>query len=146
MAKAIIQLAYRQIIDANSPGRFEQDVFNDTFEEFFMQSQVYNPQNSYPTLAEMTGANPKAYSLHYKVGFAIGLYVQQLGRYMPGVHDMLGKPCVSLQSHRFEIIASDVRNKAAHQVAITFLSADLVLHEVLGNSMLLSESNDILPG
>ena len=84
MSIAYIQLSYRQVIDHSAAGSFEKNVFNDSYCEFLLQAQRYNKDNQFASFHEMTGHDPKANSLHYKVGFAIGLYVQELGGYTPG--------------------------------------------------------------
>jgi hypothetical protein len=42
---------------------FEKLVFNDSYEEFLIQIQAYNPGSKFKTIQEVTAANPKANSL-----------------------------------------------------------------------------------
>lgn len=140
MTKAIIKIAIRQVIDASSTGDFERKVFHDSYCEFLLQAQSYNQDNRFQTFREILDNNPKANSLHYKVGFAIGLFVKELNGAMPGVHDTLGNS-LAFAGHRFEIISSNVTQKAAHRVALIYESAPLILLHVAGEYLLLTKEN-----
>ncbi|MCF6407612.1 hypothetical protein L3C95_32645 [Chitinophaga filiformis] len=137
MEKALIKLSFRQIIDMHARTSFEKDVFHESYNEFLMQVQAYNRDHQFSTWEQVRGANPKAGSLNYKVGFSIGLFVKELQQQIPGLTDNLGNP-VPFESHRFEIVASDITNKAAHKVAIVYTTATLTLLGVLGDYMLLT--------
>jgi hypothetical protein len=136
--RAIIKLAYKQIIDASSTGEFEKLVFNDSYQEFQMQVQAYNPESKFKTLKEVIAASPKANSLHYKVGFAVGLYIRALNNQIPGLTDSLGQANVPFTINKFEIIESDISNKAIHKVAITYITDTLTLIDVIGEYLLLT--------
>ena len=133
-----VKIAFRQIIDAKSTGEFEKNIFNDSFSEFYLQAQAYNPNRQFRTLREMVEHNPKANSLHFKVGFSIGLYTQSLEKTIPGLTDSIGK-IVPFESHEFEILHSDVTNKAAHRVAITYITPSLDLFAVSGGFLVLGQ-------
>jgi len=85
-------------------------------------------------------ANPEAASLHYKTSFAIGLFVQGLLQRMPGVKDNPGRP-ITFASHQFEIIASDVTNKATHEVALIYTTGTLTLFRTTGDYLLLADGD-----
>ncbi|MCP6756024.1 hypothetical protein NL533_30845, partial [Klebsiella pneumoniae] len=91
------------------------------YSELLLQAKVYNREGKFNTVAEMISANPKANSLHYKVGFAIGLYVNELNKKTPGFTDTLGN-AVSFDIFKTDIIHSDLSNKANHKIAITYLT------------------------
>jgi hypothetical protein len=126
-----IKIAYRQVIDIKSSNEFEKNVFNDSFAEFYLQAQDYNPNRQFQTLTEMIEHNPKAKSLHYKVGFSIGLYVQALSKIIPGLYDTIGKT-VPFDEFEFEILHSDVTNKSLHKISLTYLSPVLELFALNG--------------
>jgi len=136
--KAIIKLAYKQIIDASSNGEFEKLIFTDSYEEFLVQVQAYNPESKFKTLKEAIAANPKANALHYKVGFAVGLYIKELDQKIPGLKDSLGRSNVPFTTNKFEIIGSDITNKAAHKVAITYISDTVTLVDTVSEYLLLA--------
>src|SRR4051812_11335515 len=118
MPKAFITIAYKQVIDEHSKGNFERNVFNDSYTEFLMQMQTYNQENKYRTFQEVLAAVPKSNALHYKIGFAIGLYVKQLNNRIPSLYDSLGTMNLAFANHQFEILESDITNKSAHRIAI----------------------------
>lgn len=136
-----IKIAFRQIIDVKSTGEFEKNIFNDSFSEFYLQAQAYNPNRQFRTLKELIEYNPKANSLHYKVGFSIGRYVQALQKNIPGLQDSIGKG-VPFEEHQFEILHSDVTNRTVHRVAITYISPALELFAISGGFLVLAENSN----
>jgi hypothetical protein len=137
MGKTMIQLLIRQGIDATATTAFAKQVFHDSYEEFLLQSQVYNPAAQYRTFAEIVAQQPKANSLHYKTGFAVGLYIQSLNYLVPDAWDTLGNIQLSFERHQFKIIASDIHDRQVHKVAILYYTAPLLLHSVIGEYLLL---------
>ncbi|HVI44979.1 MAG TPA: hypothetical protein VM802_08915 [Chitinophaga sp.] len=141
MQPAQITLTFRQVINASSTGDFESRVFEDSYIEFIMQAQAYNQEKLYRTFSELKTHKPKSNSLHYKVGFAVGLYVQELGGRIPGVKDSLGVTALPFDTHHFEIIESDIEDRQQHQVAIIYTTPPLTWLGVVGDRLLLV-SND----
>ncbi|MCW3463910.1 hypothetical protein [Chitinophaga nivalis] len=141
MSHPFIKLSYRQVIDASYAGTFEENVFHDSYAEFSIQAQVYNRENTCNTWQELLAHNPKAASLHYKVGFAIGLYVGELNNYIPKLEDMRGRCNVPFATYEFEILDSDLRNPEAHKVAIHYLTDPLMLVMQAGDHLVLSTTN-----
>lgn len=135
---SLIKIAYRQIIDSNSTGDFARNIFNDSFNEFYLQSQAYNPARQWKTFSEIIQHNLKANSLHYKVGFAVGLYIQALKNTIPGLEDLLGRS-VSFESFQFEILHSDITDKSAHKVALTYFMPIVELLAMTGNFIVVSK-------
>lgn len=138
MSTTLIKLSYRQVIDRNSTGTFEKKVFDDSYSEFLLQAQRYNKDNQFTSFREITEHDPKANSLHYKVGFAIGLYVQELGREIPGLWDVQHTIAIPFTTHQLEIVASDVTDKRQHVVAITYTTDAITFIGNAGEYMILS--------
>jgi hypothetical protein len=138
MAKGTIRLCYRKIIDASSQKIWDKYVFESSYAEFLMQSQLYNQVKKYNSFAELLINVPGSEKLHFLVSAAIGGYMQQLNGIVPDILDSLGKHFLSFSNYRFEIINSDIQNKAAHQVAINFFSEPLVWHDTIDNYLLIS--------
>jgi hypothetical protein len=138
MAKGIIRLCYRKIIDASSQKMWDKYVFESSYAEFLMQSQLYNQEKKHNSFAELLIAVPDAEKLHFLVSAAIGGYMQQLNGIVPDILDNLGKHFLQFNNYRFEIINSDIKNKTAHQVAITFFSEPLVWHDSIDKYLLIS--------
>jgi len=142
MPQALIKLAFRQEIDIQSSTPFGKDVFHDSYQEFLLQAQAYNREGKFRTLEEMIDANPKANSLHYKVGFAVGLYVSGLNNMIPGIKKLIpGLTYPAFESHHFEILHSDILDRAQHRVVITFYTGVLTLLNSFGENLLLSTSD-----
>jgi hypothetical protein len=141
MPKAIIKLAYKQVIDRHSEGKFEKNVFDDTYAAFLMQSQNYNSGRKLRTLEEMIKENPKANSLNYKVGFAIALAIKSLNNIIPGLTDSLAINKIQFESYTFHIIASDIKNKKVHKVAIIYRTTMYSLLDLLGENMILANGD-----
>lgn len=142
MSNAIIRLVYRHQVAFESSSDFDKLVFEDSFQELLLQSQVYNPGSLYKTFQELTASNPKAHSLHYKTGFAIGLYVKSLGNKIPVITDTLGEP-ISFEEHRFRILDSSFTDKKNHRVAIDFVSAPFQFFREMGGCLLLAPLGEI---
>ncbi len=142
MAKALVKLAFRHEIGNAFSGSFEKDVFIDSYNEFRLQAQAYNREGLYNTLEELIANNPKANSLHYKVGFSVGLYIASLKNQIPGIKDLIpGSSHPTFESHQFEIIQSNLSDRNAHRVAITFHTGILTLLETVGDQVLLANGD-----
>src|SRR3954447_21468034 len=131
MQKGLIKLAYRQIIDSGSKGKFEKDVLKISYDEFFMKSQAYNQEKKFKTFKEMVANDGRANSLHYKSGFALGNLIQQLNNKIPELQNTLGRS-INFNQHLFEIIDSDITNIAAHKVAVTYTTGVLTCFGSIG--------------
>jgi hypothetical protein len=137
MEKALIKLSFKHVIAIQSQTVFEKEVFHESYNEFLMQVQTYNRQQQFSTWEQVRAAHPKSNSLHYKVGFSIGLFVRGLQQQIPGLKDNLGNP-VLFAGHQFEIIAADITNKAAHKVAVVYTTDTLTLFGIADGYMLLA--------
>jgi len=144
MIQRIITLCYRKIIDINSNGNWEKLVFEDTYTEFRMQSQLFNTGKKYQSFAQLIQEVPGAEKLHYLVSPACIGYLQQLNEKIPDIHNSLGQICLRFKSFRFELINSDLNRKDVHQVAINFYSEPLLWHDTIGNQLLLSSEKAAL--
>jgi hypothetical protein len=140
-----VKLAFKQVIDVSARPGFEQNVFNDTYVELLMQAQVYNREKKFTQVSEIIAANPKANSLHYKVGFAIGLFVNELNKIIPELTDSLGNP-VTFDIYKTEIIQSDITDHRKHVIALTYITAPLLLVASFGEYLVLSKTADAKQG
>ena len=48
-----IKIAYRQVIDSRSSSDFEKKLFNDSFNEFYLQSQAYSEGGRLKTFQDL---------------------------------------------------------------------------------------------
>jgi hypothetical protein len=141
MPTARITLAYKQLIDATATGIFEQRVLHASYQEFLLKSQAYNPEKKFSTFSELRANDGRANSLHYKTGFAADGFISTLNNQIPNLKTTLGKS-VRFSTYQFEVIESDITNKAKHAVAITYFTGPVLLHAVIGNYLLLSNDDD----
>jgi hypothetical protein len=138
MQKNIIRLCYRKIIGAESRQQWEKFVFEDSYTEFLMQSQLYNHARKYKTFAELLTNVPGSDKLHFLVSASVTGYLQQLNGIIPDIKNTLGKQFLPFKNIRFEIINSDVTDKSRHNVAINFYSEPLLWHDTVAGNLLVS--------
>lgn len=138
MTKGLIQLCYRKIIDADSQKVWDKYVFEDTYMEFFMQAQKYNQEGKYRTFQEISENVPAAKNLTYLVSTAAFNYIRQLKDIVPDIANVYGKLCLPFNRFKFEIIHSDVKDKASHKVAIYFYSEPLTWIDTLDGKLLIA--------
>jgi len=141
MQKRAIRLAYRKIIDVNAQKPWEKYVFEDSYREFLMQAQLYNPEKKYSSFGELIIHVPNAEKLHFLVSASVVGYLKQLNGKIPDIVNAIGKHFLPFRNYRFEIINSDIRSKEKHQVAINFLTEPLTWHDTIGSQLLVSLSN-----
>lgn len=141
MNPASIRLTYRQLIDHTASSEFEKAIFEDSYAELLMQAQRYNKDNQFTRLRDIIGHDPKANSLHYKVGFAVGLYIRQLNQSVPGLTDTLGNLAIPFSEYAFALVDSDLSHKQQHLVSITYISGPLLFFGSVGNNLIVSSDN-----
>jgi hypothetical protein len=138
MEKAIIRLLYRKIISLSSQDPWEKLVFEDTYKEFLMQSQTLNPEKKYFTFGELIQHVPGAEKLNFLVSASVVGYLKQLNGKVPDVISNIGKRFLPFNGYQFEIINSDTRDKAKHQIAVNFISEPLTWYDTVNNLLLVS--------
>jgi hypothetical protein len=129
-------------MDATAKGAWEKYVFDDTYTEFLMQSQLYNQDKKYQSFAELVSHVPGAEKLHFLVSAAITGYLRQLNGLIPDIVNNNDKHFLSFTNYRFEIINSDINNKSAHKIAVSFYSPQLVWHETINDFLLVSDTGN----
>lgn len=138
MAKSTIRLIYRKVINAASQDAWDQLVFEDTYREFLMQAQAFNADKKYATFGELISYVPGAERLHFLVSPSVIGYLRQLNGIVPNIINNIGKRFLPFKNYRFEIINSDLNDKAKHQIGINFISEPLVWHTTIGDQLLVS--------
>lgn len=142
MPDCIITLCYRKIIDISATRPWEKLVFDDTYQEFWMQAQLYNQERRFRSFGELLQHAPGAEQLHFLVSAAARGYLQQLNGVVPDIVNNLGKHFLTFSKFQFEIINSDLLDKSRHQVAINFYADPLVWHETIDNFLLVSAKTE----
>lgn len=134
-----IRLAYRTVIDNSSKFTWDRYVFEDTFKEYLMQHQLFNSkENPKQTFRELLNENEKANQLHFLVGMAAGVYVEQLKGNFHRVSDVLGNNFFPFTNYQLDIINTDITDSSKHKIGITFYSPLLVLLDTINNHYLVS--------
>ena len=137
MALAYINLSAKQYFNFMCRTAFERRIFHDTYKEFQKKSKPYSSNQTFHTFTQMCEANGKANALHQKLHYAVMNTVVSLENKIPVLNDMDGH-CILFDLADLRICSSDLLNKAAHVVSITYTSPKLVLHEIVGDLLILS--------
>jgi hypothetical protein len=140
MPKALIKIAYKQVIDSASKSTFEKNILTASYEEYKMKQQAYNADGSITTFTALKAKDGRANSLHYKSGFAVGGFIETLKNKIIILQDN-DEQVFAFDVFRFEILESDTTNIALHKVAIHYISATLTLFEIIGNYLLLANGD-----
>ena len=137
MERALIQLAYRQVITEPCKSPFEQNVLLVSYNEFLLKSQAYNIERKFNTFREMVNQDGRANSLHYKLSFPVLPFMEQLQKKIPLLKDNAGKNIV-FDTWQFELVDSDITNRSRHTIAINYYTDIITVIETLGKYMLLA--------
>jgi hypothetical protein len=138
MDKGLIRLTYRKAFDAAVQLPADRLVWEETYREFFMQVQAFNPGNRYATFREVLAHDPAAERLHYLTSRAARGYLQQLDGRIPDVLNALGEPSLPFSQFRFEVLDAPIARPAAHRFAIFFHSEPLTWIGTIGDRLLLA--------
>ena len=137
MALANINLSVKQYFNFMCRTDFERRIFHDTYKEFQKRSKIYSLDQHLHTFSQMQQANEKANTLNQKLQYSVMDSIAALEHKMPVLNDLEDHP-VLFDCAELHIYNSDLLNKAAHIVSITYTSPDLILHEVVGDLLILS--------
>ncbi len=137
MALARINLSVKQYFNFMCRTDFERRIFHDTYKEFQKRSKIYSLDHHLHTFSQMQQANGKANSLHQKLQYSVMNTLEALEHKIPVLNDIEDHP-ILFDWAELNIYASDLLNKAAHVVSITYNSPKLILHEIIGDLLVLS--------
>jgi len=140
MALANINLSVKQYFNFMCRTDFERRIFHDTYKEFQKRSAIYSLDQHLHTFSEMQQANKKAIALNQKLQYSVMNSIAALECKMPVLSDLENRPVI-FDYAELHIYASDLRNKAAHVVSITYTSPELVLHEIVDDLLIMSYSS-----
>ncbi|MCX2573421.1 hypothetical protein [Pedobacter sandarakinus] len=137
MALAYINLSAKQYFNFMCTTAFERRIFHDSYSAFQLQAQRYVKTPSTHTFEHMLTTNPGAASLHQQLNTAVANTINGLKNKAPIICNTDNEP-LFFDVADFEIHSSDLLNKAAHVVAITYTTPILVLHDIVGDCLVLS--------
>jgi len=139
MALAHINLSVKQYFNFMCKTDFERRIFHDSYKEFQKKSKIYSLNHDLHTFSQMQQANEKANTLHQKLQYSVMSSIVALDHKMPVLNDLEDQP-ILFDWAELHIYASDLLNKGAHVVSITYTSPKLILHEIIGDLLILSYS------
>ena len=137
MQRRIIRICYKKVIDVNAQPGWEKLLWENTWQELFMQQQFYNNENKHKTFAALLNNVPADEKLHFRASTAAVGYLRQLNSFVPDVYNNRGNRFLTFSDFKFEIIDSDFSNKTKHRIAISFFSDGFVWHETVADYLLL---------
>lgn len=137
MALAYINLSSKQYINFMCRTDFERQIFHHTYREFQKKSKPYAQNQLLHTFSQMVQENGKAYSLHQKLESSVTDMLDALKHRMPGLNDSQGES-ILFDWAELHILSSDLLNKGAHVVSITYTSPKLILHKIVDDLLILS--------
>lgn len=134
----IIRFLYRKIVDIQSAGAWEKLVFEDSYQEFLLQAQMYNKDKKYTSFSELLANVPGANKLHFLVSGSVIGYLQQLSGKVPDIREQTGRLFLPFINYRFEIINSDIVKKDQHAIAVNFISEPVRWVDTIGDRLLVA--------
>lgn len=145
MALAHLNLSVKQYFNFMCRTDFERRIFHDSYREFQKKSKIYSLNQQIHTFSQMLQLNEKANALHQKLQYSVMPSIAALNHKMPVLGDLNGN-ALTFDWAELHILSSDLLNKAAHVVSLTYTSPKLVLHEIIGDLLVLSYSNSNTSG
>jgi hypothetical protein len=143
MEKALIKLAYRQIIDANATSLLEKKIFHDSYNEFLLKIQAYNPGNKFTTYSDIVANDGRANSLHYKCSFAVLHHIETLKNKIPGLFDTAGKMNIPFEVAEFKLLESGITDKNLHKAGIIYTTGIFTLVDSFGEYLVLAPGEQV---
>jgi len=137
MALAYINLSSKQYINFMCRTDFERSIFHNTYREFQKRSKPYTQDKRSHTFSQMLKENVKAYSLHQKLESSVTDTLISLKNKMPYLIDSQGQS-ILFDWAELHILSSDLLNKAAHVLEITYTSPKMILHKTTNDYLILS--------
>ena len=141
MAKALIKMMYKQVIDAATKNVFEKNVLDASYSEFLLKSQTYNMERKFTTFNQMIENDGRANSLHYKTGFVVDGMIRKLKNKIPGLKDSLGTTDILFDKYQFQVLESDITNKEEHKVALIYRTGTMTLIDIIADHLVLDNGD-----
>jgi hypothetical protein len=146
MPQGKIKLAFRIVINKNSPTKWEKLIWEDTYKEFLMQSQLYNDKaDPAKTFRQLLSRDEKAEKLHFLVSTAAHPYLLQWKDLVYFMPDNLGNNFMPFEQYKFDIIDSNIYDQQAHEIGITFYSPLITLIDIWDGHYLVSLNETVDP-
>lgn len=139
--KAKIRLAFRITIDQNSAHLWDRYVFEDTFQEYKIQHQVYNDKNNPVNhYWELLAQNENANKIQFLLSAAAENYIKQLNGEIKSLPDALGNHFFKFEYYKLDIVNAHLTDASKFKIGITFYSHKNLLIDIIDQKYLLSEN------
>lgn len=139
--KAKIRLAFRITIDQNSAHLWDRYVFEDTFQEYKIQHQVYNDKNNPVNhYWELLAQNENASKIPFLLSAAAENYIKQLNDEIKSLPDVLGNKFFKFEYYKLDIVNAHLTDASKFKIGITFYSYKNLLIDIIDQKFLLSEN------
>ena len=126
MAKGMIRLCNKKIIDDDSTSEWEKNIFEDTHREFYMQAQEYDPEMNFSSYREMLKDIPRASGIEYLVSTAAVNYIRSVQGSFYGFKDRLEIVTLPIKDFKFELVDSHITDKSKHKIRISLYTDFLI--------------------
>lgn len=139
MPQGQVRFAFRIVINQHSRTDWEKYIWESTYQEFLMQSQLFN-EKAAPlfTFKEILSKNEKAEQLHFLVSMAAHPYILQWKGKIYHLGDNLGNNFMPFSQYKMDIIDSNIKDKNAHEIGITFFTPLMSLIDIWEGYYLIS--------
>lgn len=139
--KAKIKLAFRIVIDQTSLMVWDQYVFEDTYNEYKIQHQVYDDhENPVKNFWELQSKNKNAEKIPFLLSTSVVNYVSQLNGEIKSLPDVLGNTFFPIDDFKLDLISSNIEDRSKHKIGLTFFTPELLLIDIIDNKFLLSKN------
>lgn len=126
-----VRFACRIVINQFSQTPWEKYIWDSTYQEFLMQSQLFNDSKMpIKTFKKLLSKNEKAQQLHFLVSTAAHPYVLQWKGVIYHLADNLGNNFMPFSNYQMDIIDSNIEDKKAHEIGLTFFTPLLSLIDI----------------
>lgn len=137
-----IQFTYSQHINNNVSTAWEKHIFEETFNEFLIQSNIFQSEKSkVDSYKELVKQNQNSNQLNNLLAARIIPSIELLNNNVFSVPDNLNTNYLQFTRFNVHIIQSNLLDKNKHYIAINYISKPYYLIDCINNYYLVS--NDI---
>ena len=139
MPQGQVRFAFRIVINQHSRTAWEKYIWESTYQEFLMQSQLYNNKNEpLLTFKEILSKDENAEKLHFLISMAAHPYILQWKGKIYHLADNLGNNFMPFNNYQMDIIDSNIKDIKAHEIGITFYTPLVSLIDIWDGHYLIS--------
>lgn len=134
-----IQFTYCQHINSNVTTAWEKHIFEETYNEFLIQSAVFQPEDvKLDSFKELLKHNNSAFQLNSLLTTRIVPSVELLQKNIFSVPDNLNTNYLQFVYFNVSIIQSSITDKKKHYITINYVSKPYYLIDCINNYYLIT--------